>query len=113
MCQQWLSVIGQFLDVFGFLLITWEWWKSYIHSRDKRMSELQDDSDRFHAETQGESYYDHNPSMAHLFSRLFMKDWVFRGRLFTLGVILVLLGFGFQALGSWPGGVPLVGFKSC
>jgi hypothetical protein len=47
------------------------------------------------------------------FQKLFLQEWRWRGRVFYFGVALVVLGFLGQLLGSFPGGVPFFGFKSC
>jgi len=43
--------------------------------------------------------------------KLFSEAWTMRGRLLFWCVVLVLLGFFFQVLGSWPQGV--LGFRHC
>jgi len=116
MCQQWFSIVGLLLDIVGFLLIAFEWRHMYIRERRRRMDELQHDYERSRAENFGETYNDPragNYTMARLFSKLFMKEWRYRGRLFYCGVVLVILGFIGQTFGSWPGGVPFFNFKAC
>lgn len=42
------------------------------------------------------------------FQKLFLKEWHWRSRIFFVGAGMVILGFIFQVLGSWPHL-----FKSC
>jgi hypothetical protein len=51
--------------------------------------------------------------MAKLFSKMVWKEGLFRRKLFYWGVALVVGGFVGQVLGSWPYGVPFLGFKPC
>ena len=116
MCQQWFSIAGLLLDIVGFLLIAFEWRHMYVREREGRMYDLHHDYERSRAENRGEEYPDPRSgdyTMARLFSKLFTKEWRYRGRIFYSGVVLVILGFIGQTLGSWPGGVPFFGFKSC
>jgi hypothetical protein len=103
MCQQWLSIVGLLLDIVGFLLIAFEWRHMYVRKRERRMDELQHDYERRMAEIRGEEYADPRSgdyTMARLFSKLFMKEWRYRGWLFYGAVGLVILGFIGQTLGS-------------
>ena len=89
MCQQWFSIVGLLLDIVGFLVIAFEWRHMYIRERERRMDELQHDYERSRAENFGETYNDPRAgdyTMARLFSKLFMKEWRYRGRLFYGGV---------------------------
>jgi hypothetical protein len=45
------------------------------------------------------------------FQKLFFKEWRMRGRIFYGGVVLVIFGFLFQVMGSWPRG--MFGIMSC
>jgi hypothetical protein len=101
MCQQWLSIVGLLLDIVGFLVIAFEWRHMYVRERERRMDELHHDYERSRAEIRGEEYADPRSgdyTMARLFSKLFMKEWRYRGRLFYGGVVLVILGFIRQTL---------------
>src|SRR5712691_8690948 len=105
MCQQWFSVAGLLFDIVGFLLIAYEWRHMFIRERDRRMSELDHDYERSRAENAGKTYEDPRSAdytMARLFSKLFRKEWRYRGTLFYSGVVLVILGFLGQTAGSWP-----------
>jgi hypothetical protein len=116
MCQQWFSVAGLLFDIVGFLLIAFEWRHMFIRERDRRMSELDQDYERSRAEYAGNTYEDPRSAdytMARPFSKLFMKEWRYRGSLFYTGVVLVIIGFLGQTAGSWPGGVPFLNFNSC
>src|SRR5260370_33771403 len=56
----------------------------YVRERERRMDELQHDYERSRAEIRGEEYADpgsRDYTMARLFSKLFMKEWRYRGRL--------------------------------
>jgi hypothetical protein len=94
MCQQWLSIVGLLLDIVGFLVIAFEWRHMYVRERERRMDELHHDYERSRAEIRGEEYADPRSgdhTMARLFSKLFMKEWRYRGRLFYGGVVLSFL----------------------
>jgi len=113
-CQQWFSVIGLVFDIVGFLLIVFEWRHMFIRERNRRMEELDNDYERSRGERFGQTYNDPRSAdytMARLFSKLFMQEWRYRGRLFYSGVVLVIIGFVGQVVGSWPGG--LLNLKSC
>jgi hypothetical protein len=108
MCQQWISIVGLCLDVIGFLMIAFEWRHTFKREYERRMGELDRDYDKYSAETAGVTYQDPSAgdyTMAKLFSKLFRKEWLFRGELFATGVTLVIFGFIGQVLGSWPGGI--------
>jgi hypothetical protein len=110
MCQNWYSVIGQLLDVIGFLTIAFEWYHQYQRDHDKRMDELEKAYERATAEILGKSApeQDDDRLMWREFQKLFLKEWHWRSRIFFAGAGMVILGFIFQVLGSWPHL-----FKSC
>jgi hypothetical protein len=98
----------------GFLLIAFEWRHMFFRERERRMDQLQNDYERSIAEQSGETYHDPRSAdytMARPFSKLFTKEWRYRGRLFYCGVALVIFGFIGQMAGSWPGGP--FSFKNC
>ena len=114
MCQQWFSVLGQTFDIAGFLLIAFEWRHMFLREREGRLYELQHDYERTSAEYRGEVYKDPSSAdhtMWREFQKLFIKEWRMRKRIFYSGVVFVVLGFLFQVMGSWPGGI--FGIKSC
>ena len=114
MCQQWFSVIGLVFDIVGFLLIVFEWRHMFIRERNRRMEQLHYDYERSRVERSEQTYNDPRSgdyTMARLFSKLFMQEWRYRGRLFYSGVVLVIIGFVGRVVGSWPGG--LFTLKSC
>jgi len=116
MCQQWFSVVGLALDIVGFLLIVWEWRHMFHREYVRRLDEIQHDHERTRAEYAGVEYRDPRAAdhtMWRDFQKLFLKEWRFRGRVFYSGVVLVILGFVGQTLGSWPNGVPFFHFKAC
>jgi hypothetical protein len=111
MCQQWFSVAGLLLDIVGFLLIAFEWRHMFIREHERRMEELNHDYERSRAEIFGETYNDPRQAdytIARLFSKLFTQEWRYRGMLFYSGVVLVILGFVGQTVGTWPGGFLLL-----
>ena len=114
MCQQWFSIAGLSFDIAGFLLIAFEWRHMFIRERRRRLRNFGHDQERSRAEDTGNVYED--PRLAEYtlwrdFQKLFSEEWTMRGRLFFWGVVLVLSGFFFQVLGSWPQGI--FGFKHC
>jgi hypothetical protein len=116
MCQQWFSIVGLLFDIVGFLLIAFEWRHVFRREHERRMYDLEHDYERYSAEIQGKEYLDPRRgdyTMWRLFQKLFLKEWRFRQKIFYCGVILVILGFLGQTLGSWPYGGPYLGSKSC
>lgn len=104
MCQNWYSVIGQVLDVIGFLTIAWEWHYGYEDIGAEiveKLNERLQEQDLEEAEQ-----YGMEPTANSLQSRYvreeYWKEYYRRGNIFRLGVTLVVLGFIFQVLGSWP-----------
>jgi hypothetical protein len=105
MCQQWFSVIGLTLDAIGFLIIAFEWRHVFWREHERRIYELQHDYERHSTELRGQTYEDPREAdyaMWREFQKLFLKEWRYRRKLFYSGVILVVLGFCGQTLGSWP-----------
>lgn len=117
MCQQWLSITGLFADVVGFVLIAIEWYRSFTHAVFIRNRELHDAYKRNRAREEGrEPEYAmeaEEETMAREFSKLHNAEARFRGRLFWLGVALVVAGFVLQALGAWPYVDPIFSLKNC
>lgn len=54
MCQNWFSILGQLLDVVGFLTIAIEWHHQFKRDHDRRIGELQKAYERQSAELLGE-----------------------------------------------------------
>jgi hypothetical protein len=104
MCQNWYSVIGQLLDVIGFLTIAFEWYHQYKRDHEKRIGELHTASETKSAEYRGEKYEDpdNDADNWRIFQKLFLEEWRWRRKVFVTGVGLVILGFVFQVLGNWP-----------
>lgn len=104
MCQNWFSVIGQTLDVVGFLIIVWEWFHQFKRDHDRRIDELEKASERQQAMYVGRQPppQDEDALMWREFQKLFLKEWRWRRRVFFTGAGLVVLGFIFQVLGNWP-----------
>jgi hypothetical protein len=116
MCQQWLSIIGYVLDITGFLMVAREWYHVFNLDSLQRRNRIQADYDRTRAEEQGEQWQDPSGlehTMWREFQRLLNREIKFRKKLFFGGAALIVLGFFCQVLGSWPGGVPLLGFRQC
>jgi hypothetical protein len=113
-CQQWLSIVGLVCDIVGFLIIAFEWRFMFWREYEKRQHELHADFEKYSAELRGEEYQDRGLyTMAREFSKLLSKEGLFRRKLFYVGVVLVVLGFIGQVLGSWPQGIPLTSFRAC
>jgi len=114
MCQQWFSAVGLVLDVVGFLLIAWEWREVFEHNVLRRQNAVEADYLRA---TQGEEAAREREwavaSMWRNTQRENMKDNKRRARIFYSGVVLVVLGFLGQFIGSLPFGISFFGFKSC
>ncbi len=104
MCQNWFSIIGQLLDVIGFLTIAIEWHHQFKRDHDKRIGELQKAYERQSAELNGETYVDPDDDKDNwnMFQKLFIAEWQWRRKVFLVGAGLVIFGFIFQALGNWP-----------
>jgi hypothetical protein len=105
MCQNWFSVIGQILDVVGFLFIAYEWHIMFKRDIEHRTLRVQADYERCEAEAAGKQWAD--PSAADYtmwrpFQKLINEDKKRRQTLFYPGVALVVLGFLGQLLGNWP-----------
>jgi hypothetical protein len=58
MCQNWYAIIGQLLDVVGFLIIAIEWHHQFKRDHERRIVELQKAYDQQAAELKGEKYED-------------------------------------------------------
>jgi hypothetical protein len=104
MCQNWYAVIGQTLDIIGFLTIAFEWFHQYRRDHDRRINELQRAYERATAEMRGEGPPDQDEDrmMWREFQRLFLQEWRWRRKVFFTGAVLVILGFVFQVLGARP-----------
>jgi hypothetical protein len=88
------------------LLIAFEWRHVFRREHERRIDELGHDYERSRAEGAGIPYEDPRGSdhtMWREFQKLFLKEWRYRRKIFYAGVVLVVLGFIGQTLGSWPG----------
>jgi hypothetical protein len=104
MCQNWYSVIGQVLDVIGFLTIAWEWRFGYRDIGADITSKIEAMLDKKAAAHAGEPYVDNS---GYELQYRHVQQWIWeeyskRGWIFLTGVVLVVLGFLFQLLGNWP-----------
>jgi hypothetical protein len=105
MCQNWYSVIGQLLDVTGFLLLAFEWHMMFTREIEERNARVQAGYDRSAAEAEGKKYKDPAASdytMWRPFSKFISEDKKRRQAIFFTGVTLIVLGFLYQVAGSWP-----------
>jgi hypothetical protein len=105
MCQNWYSVIGQVLDVVGFLLIASEWHMMFRRDMRERMLRADEFFEKESAEILGTKFAEPTDVLLTLlkeFRDLTVNEEVVRTRRFYPGVFLVILGFIFQVLGSWP-----------
>lgn len=97
MSQQWLSLIGISCDIVGFMLLSWEWSAGFRQEwRERRKAD----------ELQGRAFFgsDNNRiALRHLRTDLDMRIRAWR---FTLGFVLVVVGFALQGAGNWPGAFP-------
>jgi hypothetical protein len=104
MCQSWYSVIGQSLDIVGFLTIAWEWYFGYKQLRAEIAEKIEIMLEKREADHEGRPYENTRGfelQWRHV-QELYWQEWRWRGRVFFTGVVLVTLGFMFQLLGSWP-----------
>lgn len=104
MCQNWYSVVGQILDVIGFMTIAWEWYHQYKRDHDQRIGELQKAYEQQAAEDEGRVYedYDGDKYNWNMYQKLFLEEWRWRRKVFLTGSTFVVVGFIFQVLGNWP-----------
>ena len=104
--------------IIGFLLIAFEW--RHMFQRDvsnreyeiHRGFELQQQREGLEASVP-RSLEEETTLMAREFSKLHSKEVKYRKSLFYPGMVLVILGFILQSMGSWPVADPLFGLKSC
>jgi len=126
--QAWLSVFGLMLDALGFALIAFEWYRGYSEMRAKtridyweseraQKRRLRQEHHDMLAMTgvaeigpvlENQEYLDDAAESAREEARLaaFQRS---RALPFLIGALLCLLGFLFQLLGQWPGGIPALG----
>ena len=119
MLQGWFQVAGQCSDIFGVLLLAREWRLSRnqaLHESSMLVSELQltKEETALRAGASGDISPFFNKIAPLAFKRRNsevegaklnrLRNWIFR-----LGLILIVLGFGLQVIGSVPGGMPPLG----
>ena len=114
MCQQWFSLFGLTLEVIGFVFVVSEWSHVFKHSALTRQNAVEAD---YELTTQSMEADNRRrlaeASMWRNTQRENRIDNRWRARVFYIGVLLVLLGFAGQAIGSLPYGISVIGFKSC
>ena len=126
--QGWLSVFGLLLDALGFGLIAFEWFRGYIEMRAKTRIDYWE-GERAHKRKlrqqhrdmlamtgvaeigpvlENQEYLDDAAESAREEARLlqFRRS---RALPFLVGALMCLVGFLFQLLGQWPGGIPWLG----
>jgi hypothetical protein len=114
MCQQWFSVAGLLLDVCGFLLIAREWWHVFEHSILLRQAAVHVDYiQTVEGDEAAKKQREADASMWRNTQRENRKDNERRKRLFVRGMVLVVLGFIGQLIGSLPYPQSVFGFTSC
>jgi hypothetical protein len=118
MCQQWFSIVGLVSDVVGFLMIAREWYKAMAFYRFTRELEISEIRARSLARWEGKTRTPYeededNPSLPKHMEAALENELADRTGLFWWGMLLVIIGFLLQVIGSWPGGAPLLGIKSC
>ena len=113
MCQQWFSVAGLVLDVIGFLIIAFEWKRGFDHSVLLRQAMVERDYMRTTEPEAARERDEGDASMWRNTQRENLKDNQRRAQLFWSGVVLVILGFIGQAIGSLPYAQSVFHFASC
>lgn len=101
-----VTVAGLVADLIGFVLIAFEWHRTFKYTEEIRQLQLQDAYERNEAREQGRKpkyrMATEEEMMAKEFSKLRHREAVLRERLFLLGVGLVVLGFILQVVGALP-----------
>lgn len=101
-----VTIAGLVADLIGFVLIAFEWHRTFKYTEEIRQLQLHDAYERNEARERGKrpvyQMADEEETMAKEFSKLRYKEAVFRERLFFTGVALVLLGFVLQSIGALP-----------
>lgn len=116
MCHQWLSIAGLAFDIVGFLLIAFEWHLMFKREMHERLQQTVEVFEKYKAHWTGDQYeepYLEDHTIWRELQKLQAKDKRVRQKLFYPGVVLVVLGFLFQVLGSWPWGLTSLGLRAC
>jgi hypothetical protein len=104
-------VVGLVLEVVGFLFVAWEWRHVFKHSVLLRQNAVEED---YTLTVEGEEAAGRrrlaDASMWRNTQRENRLDNAHRARLFYSGVVLVVLGFRGQVVGSLPYGITVLGF---
>jgi Flp pilus assembly protein TadB len=113
-----MGVTGLVADVLGFLLIAWEWHRTFKHTYEIRQLQLQDAYERNQARHEGRQPENRmqaeEETMAKEFSKLHGREGQFKQNLFLTGMALVILGFLLQVIGALrPSTAAMIGFISC
>jgi hypothetical protein len=115
MCQQWLSVAGLLADIIGFIFIAREWsWAINLQGAEKvRKAGMVYEKQR--ARREGRRYEEEHDDSDW---EAWKQEFPLRRGLFRLGLVLVVLGFLGQALGSVPlsripAWMPTFGIENC
>jgi hypothetical protein len=93
----WVSVVGLFLDILGFLILAYEWQEAAIQAQ---AGEVDASLNRGQWGLSPEEQTAMRPGiMSEVAARYWSRKWLFR-----LGAALIVFGFLFQLIGSWPKG---------
>lgn len=122
MPQQWLTVIGLGIDFVGFCLVLREWWLAVFN--EARQIELEEQLERARAlrtfaRSSASGHPPHNPyetldrmqdEMAIQKARTLHRQAIRARRgIFVLAAALIVIGYGLQIVGAWPGCCELIG----
>jgi hypothetical protein len=106
MCSNWWSVVGLTMDAIGFLIIAWEWRIGYLGLQDDLAGRIERVLDRRMAAAEGlDPEEPDDPDFPLNWNHVqqeYWKELTRRGRTFMAGMVLVIFGFLFQLIGSWP-----------
>jgi hypothetical protein len=113
MTQQWLTVLGLFLDFLGFMLLLREWWLAFFN--EGRQLEMEEQLERMRAlrNLRPQAPGQRNPFEA--IERMQDDSAIRKARgahraalaarkgTFLLAMVLIIAGFVLQVVGAWPG----------
>lgn len=115
MCQQWFSVAGLILDAIGVLMLVAEWRIAFRRDAEERKAEIAAMNHRwFNKQSElADEEPDESPAVGRGMWATLTGEVRRRSTLVFIGIALIIVGFIGQVLGSWPYGVPFLGWKSC
>ena len=128
MAQQWLQVIGLLFDVFGFGLITLEWYRGYVELKARANMQARDMERIAKAKLKKEYkdalgsigvaevqiLYENEEHLADVAEMEWEQQRVAqfersRALPFLIGAVAVFLGFVLQLAGNWPDCCAVIG----